>query len=845
MPNDTNGDDYKKLEKASVNLNFLKSNSHTHIGPLSAIAELVDNAYDADARDLHIDFLDINNEQFLELRDDGLGMAREEALHAITFGHSAKCSYKIGRYGNGLKSGAFHLGRELLLVTKKDGIITALLISHRFHEDQGLTNSVFVPCPSFDLDGIPICQTESEKDRFNLEMKIIGKYAPLGSRTLAELADKITGSTGTIIIIGNLRRSVTGELAINTTKDPTDIIVDSGEENKPWRESLRKYLEFIYLKPRMRIHVRGEQVLPKRISENWIAKKQQLISGDQFTAAYNKILDEKNETVKKCEEEKALVMSEIGGTNYTSVRREDRANQKSLRLRVDTSQKNLDSAIADRDAFKKEGKSEKSFHLNMGIETKDRSNNGIHFYINNRLILWGNKEAKFFSKFANSIGISMFLSLDYSLFSAAQNKQGFDHVKDFQVLVRKCNDALRDYSMYLEKSWIPTHLKNTWNVRIYEGDDVWAVLWGVYGYNNTTSTTCVQTHDSARDQVMWTTCGIWKLCQMCRTWIKASRPNEIVGSNDDFFCCENVNHHGCRTIVAEDNDFSKLPEKYDHILPQKRLTNSAPSSSDSQNSIRSASSCSSSSRLLNVAKIESHERIHSSTGGHRLGESFSTTSVKMEPIPNNAHDSHIAEVQRRHSTGRAISPAVSEISRRAGTAPSSQLDMIMGEESDESQEALTIRAPRQRAKRPIERVSRRNRRDQSDDDSDSENEERYATAPKKSKVKGKAVVRAPKMTREKWLEEMLNQFLTAHGEQPLPKNGQRDFDPTNIVEQTSRRNFKNNQRIVDAQQAIMRQIGSVLDHLKRNPTHNFKIPASGTVEEKLKNIEHQIKGKKK
>lgn len=197
--------------------------------------------------------VDINNEQFLELRDDGLGMAREEALHAITFGHSAKCSYKIGRYGNGLKSGAFHLGRELLLVTKKDGIITALLISHRFHEDQGLTNSVFVPCPSFDLDGIPICQTESEKDRFNLEMKIIGKYAPLGSRTLAELADKITGSTGTIIIIGNLRRSVTGELAINTTKDPTDIIVDSGEENKPWRESLRKYLEFIYLKPRMRV----------------------------------------------------------------------------------------------------------------------------------------------------------------------------------------------------------------------------------------------------------------------------------------------------------------------------------------------------------------------------------------------------------------------------------------------------------------------------------------------------------------------------------------------------------------------------------------------------------------
>lgn len=82
----------------------------THEFLFGALAELVDNARDADATRI-----DIYTEQRDDLRggfmlcflDDGTGMDSNEAASVIQFGKSAKRSpesTQIGQYGNGLKS---------------------------------------------------------------------------------------------------------------------------------------------------------------------------------------------------------------------------------------------------------------------------------------------------------------------------------------------------------------------------------------------------------------------------------------------------------------------------------------------------------------------------------------------------------------------------------------------------------------------------------------------------------------------------------------------------------------------------------------------------------------------
>ncbi len=74
-----------------------------------ALAELSDNARDANAQNLHIFSeikADVRGGFTLNFLDDGDGMDSSEASDVIRFGQSKKANEKnlIGRYGNGLKS---------------------------------------------------------------------------------------------------------------------------------------------------------------------------------------------------------------------------------------------------------------------------------------------------------------------------------------------------------------------------------------------------------------------------------------------------------------------------------------------------------------------------------------------------------------------------------------------------------------------------------------------------------------------------------------------------------------------------------------------------------------------
>lgn len=59
----------------------------------------------------------------------------------LVFGSSRKTEQEepIGMYGNGLKSGSMRLGKDMIVFTKQDGVLTCLMISRTFYQAESVT----------------------------------------------------------------------------------------------------------------------------------------------------------------------------------------------------------------------------------------------------------------------------------------------------------------------------------------------------------------------------------------------------------------------------------------------------------------------------------------------------------------------------------------------------------------------------------------------------------------------------------------------------------------------------------------------------------------------------------
>ncbi|XP_070205898.1 MORC family CW-type zinc finger protein 3-like [Littorina saxatilis] len=125
------------LYQAKINPKYLHSNSTNHTWPFSAVAELVDNAYDPDvaARELWIDKEMISGKPCLVFTDNGKGMDSATLYKMMSFGYCEKAKYEnqggpkarmpIGQYGNGFKSGSMRLAKDALVFTVRNESQTA------------------------------------------------------------------------------------------------------------------------------------------------------------------------------------------------------------------------------------------------------------------------------------------------------------------------------------------------------------------------------------------------------------------------------------------------------------------------------------------------------------------------------------------------------------------------------------------------------------------------------------------------------------------------------------------------------------------------------------------------
>ncbi|CAL8390326.1 unnamed protein product [Gadus morhua 'NCC'] len=194
-------------------IQYLHTNSTSHRGPFSAIAELIDNAYDPDvnAKQIWIDKTKIRDMECLTFRDDGNGLDRKTMQRMLSFRFSNKIAL----------NGKLPIG-----------------IGSEMWQNRASLRDI--------LDHSP----------FNTEEEL-----------LTELR-AIEGPTGTKIIIWNLRRTSEGNMELDFTTE-NDIRIpgddsdtsDASDTSVPESNtSLRAYCSILYLRPTMQINIRGQKV---------------------------------------------------------------------------------------------------------------------------------------------------------------------------------------------------------------------------------------------------------------------------------------------------------------------------------------------------------------------------------------------------------------------------------------------------------------------------------------------------------------------------------------------------------------------------------------------------------
>ncbi|MER2009202.1 MAG: ATP-binding protein [Psychrobacillus sp.] len=154
----------------------------------TAIADIVDNSIDAGCKKVEIKMSWNEDGSYIRIEDDGSGMDENQLKKAMKLGsknpQNIRDKRELGRFGMGLKTASFSLGKRLTVLTKKTG-------------------EKSVRC--WDLEYI---ENENEWEIF-LEPRDIMSSKRLGT---------ISSETGTVVLIENLDRVVASSFTLKKQK---------------------------------------------------------------------------------------------------------------------------------------------------------------------------------------------------------------------------------------------------------------------------------------------------------------------------------------------------------------------------------------------------------------------------------------------------------------------------------------------------------------------------------------------------------------------------------------------------------------------------------------------------
>lgn len=445
---------YSSLNRAQLTFEYLHTNSTTHEFLFGALAELVDNARDADATRI-----DIYAERREDLRggfmlcflDDGAGMDPSDAASVIQFGKSAKRtpeSTQIGQYGNGLKSGSMRIGKDFILFTKKEETMSCLFLSRTFHEEEGI-DEVIVPLPTWNAQTRDPVTDNVEK--FAIETELIYKYSPFhGEEEVMTQFMKIPGDSGTLVIIFNLKLMDNGEPELDIISNPRDIQMaeTSPEGTKPERRSFRAYAAVLYIDPRMRIFIHGHKVQTKRLSCCLYKPRMYKYTSSRFkTRAEQEV--KKAEHVARIAEEKAreaeskarTLELRLGG----DLTRDSRVMLRQVQNTAVTLRREADVKKRIKEAKQRALKEPKELNFVFGVNIEHRDLDGMFIYNCSRLIKMYEKVGPQLEGGMACGGVVGVVDVPYLVLEPTHNKQDFADAKEYRHLLRAMGEHLAQY----------------------------------------------------------------------------------------------------------------------------------------------------------------------------------------------------------------------------------------------------------------------------------------------------------------------------------------------------------------------------------------------------------------
>uniref|UniRef100_H0XJK5 CW-type domain-containing protein n=1 Tax=Otolemur garnettii TaxID=30611 RepID=H0XJK5_OTOGA len=445
---------YSSLHRAQLTFEYLHTNSTTHEFLFGALAELVDNARDADATRI-----DIYAERREDLRggfmlcflDDGAGMDPSDTASVIQFGKSAKRtpeSTQIGQYGNGLKSGSMRIGKDFILFTKKDNTMTCLFLSRTFHEEEGI-DEVIVPLPTWNAQTREPITDNMEK--FAIETELIYKYSPFHNEEEVMVQFmKIPGDSGTLVIIFNLKLMDNGEPELDITSDPRDIQMTETcpEGTKPERRSFRAYAAVLYIDPRMRIFIHGHKVQTKRLSCCLYKPRMYKFTSSRFkTRAEQEV--QKAEQAARIAEEKAkeaeskarALELRLGG----DLTRDSRVTLRQVQNTAITLCREADVKRRIKEAKRRALKEPKELNFTFGVNIEHRGLDGMFIYNCSRLIKMYEKVGPQLEGGMACGGVVGVVDVPYLVLEPTHNKQDFADAKEYRHLLQAMGEHLVQY----------------------------------------------------------------------------------------------------------------------------------------------------------------------------------------------------------------------------------------------------------------------------------------------------------------------------------------------------------------------------------------------------------------
>ncbi|XP_039267073.2 ATPase MORC2A-like [Styela clava] len=451
---------YPSLTRASLDQNYLHANSTTHEFLFGALAELVDNARDADATKINVFTTkneDVRGGFTLNFLDDGEGMDSNDVANIVQFGRSSKrlsSDNMIGQYGNGLKSGSMRIGNDFMLFSKRGRSCTCLMLSRTFLNRERISN-IIVPMPVWDADSRKPIYDTGGKAKYDMEIELIKKYSPFKTeREVIKQFDSIKDRTGTLIVLYNVKLLDSGNPELDVLTDPTDIrmaeIDEEDKSNWPERVSFKAYVSILYLDPRMKVYIQGKKVRTKRLANCLYKPKSYKYSSTRFKKR-------SEDEVRKAENEFKLAEERWREAESDSKDKEKKVSIKAnpkkaelaeLRNKQEKSRllKNEVNQLRDDWTKKKASlKEPKTLDFIFGFNITNRKYYGMFIYNCNRLIRMYERVGPQIDGGVNCSGVIGVVNVPYLVLEPTHNKQNFADNKEYMHMLKAMGDHLQCY----------------------------------------------------------------------------------------------------------------------------------------------------------------------------------------------------------------------------------------------------------------------------------------------------------------------------------------------------------------------------------------------------------------